>query len=324
MTTRTIRVHAHGGPEVLQLETLDLPAPAPGECRVRHEAIGVNFVDTYFRTGLYKPPGLPFTPGVEASGVVEAVGEGVTTVAVGDRVAYGTAPVGAYAEARNVPARVLVRLPGDVAHEVAASLMVKGMTAEYLLFRTFAVQAGQWVLVHAAAGGVGALLCPWAKQLGANVVGVVGSEAKVETAKASGCDHVLLQSGDWAKQAKEVSGGGVHVVYDGVGKDTFVASLDALRPRGMLASYGQASGTIPPFDVSVLGAKGSLFLTRPSLFVYCSTPEELALSAGRVFGAVARRELRVAPPRVVPLAEASRAHEELEGRRTTGATVLVP
>jgi NADPH2:quinone reductase len=256
--------------------------------------------------------------------VVEAVGEGVTSVAVGDRVAYGTAPVGAYAEARNVPARVLVRLPEGIDHAVAASLMVKGMTAEYLLFRTFAVEPGQWLLVHAAAGGVGALLCPWAKRLGAHVIGVVGSEAKIAPAKASGCDHVLLQSDEWAKRANELSGGGVHVVYDGVGRDTFVGSLDALRPRGLLASYGQASGTIPPFDVASLGAKGSLYLTRPSLFVYCATPEELALSAGRVFGAVARGDLEVAPPRVVPLAEARRAHEELEGRRTTGATVLVP
>jgi len=324
MNVRLVRVHAHGGPEALAWESVDLPPPGPGEARVRHAAVGVNFVDVYYRSGLYKPPALPFTPGSEGAGVVEAIGEGVTEVAPGDRVAYGTSPLGAYAEARNVAAKVLVKTPAALDDKLAASLMLKGMTAEYLLFRTFSVQPGQWILAHAAAGGVGVILGQWAKKLGAHTIGVVGSEAKAGIARANGWDHVLLQSSAWAATAKELSAGGVHVVYDSVGKDTFLSSLDALRPRGMVVSFGQASGPIAPFEPALLGAKGSLFLSRPSLFVYCGTRPELELSAGRVFDAIAKGEVRVPPPREVPLAEAARAHAELEGRKTTGATVLVP
>jgi NADPH:quinone reductase len=321
--SHAIRIHRTGGADVLAWEEVAVPAPGPGEARVRQRAVGVNFIDVYQRTGLY-PVALPAVLGQEGAGVVEAVGPGVTDVAVGDRVAYGGIP-GAYAEVRTVPAERLVKLPDGIDDERAAAIMLKGMTAEFLLRRTHRVSAGETIVFHAAAGGVGQIACQWAKALGATVIGTVGSAAKVDVARRHGCDHVVLTTDDLAARVRSLTGGtGADVVYDSVGRDTFEASLDSLRPRGLLVSYGNASGPVPPFAPLVLTTKGSLFLTRPSLVHYIATRAELLASAGAVFGAVLAGEIRVEIGQRYPLAEAARAHADLEGRRTTGPTVLLP
>ena len=318
-----IRIHRNGGPEVLVWEEIPVPAPGPGEARVRQRAVGVNFIDVYQRTGLY-PVTLPAVLGQEGAGVVEAVGPGETDVAVGDRVAYGGIP-GAYAEVRTVPAERLVKLPDGIDDELAAAVMLKGMTAEFLLRRSHRVSSGETIVFHAAAGGVGQIACQWAKALGATVIGTVGSAAKVDVARRHGCDHVVLTTEDLAARVRSLTGGtGADVVYDSVGRDTFEASLDSLRPRGLLVSYGNASGPVPPFAPLLLTTKGSLFLTRPSLVHYIATRAELLASAGAVLEAVLAGKIRVEIGQRYPLAEASRAHADLEGRRTTGPSVLLP
>jgi len=328
MRTRAIVVHALGGPEVLRWEEVELEDPAPGEARVRHAAVGLNFIDVYFRTGLYPAGELPFVPGIEAAGVVEALGAGVEEVAVGDRVAYATRPLGAYSERRNLPARRLVRLP-DAPHaigdELAAAVMVKGMTAQYLLRRTFQVEDGHTILVHAAAGGVGSLLCQWGSYLGATVIGTVGSEEKAEQARADGCAHpILYRDEDFVARVREIAPGGVHVVYDSVGVDTFEGSLDCLAPMGMMVSFGQSSGPRPALELSELARRGSLFLTRPSLMDYVARREDLVATAAEVFELLESGVLRCRIGQRWPLAEAAEAHRALEARRTSGASLLLP
>ncbi|WP_018718063.1 quinone oxidoreductase family protein [Arhodomonas aquaeolei] len=324
--THAIRVHEHGGPDVMRWETVDVPPPGPGEARVRHTAIGVNYIDVYFRTGLYTPPGLPFTPGMEAAGVVEAVGDGVTDVAVGDRVAYAAGPPGAYAEARVIAADRLVALPESISDEQAAGMMLKGLTAQYLLRRTYRVQPGDTVLVHAAAGGVGLIACQWAHHLGATVVGTVGSADKAALAQAHGCHYpVNYREEDFVERVREITGGaGVAAVYDSVGQDTFMGSLDCLRPMGTMASFGQSSGSVPPLDPGILAQKGSLFLTRPTLFTYMARREDLLASTAELFDVVARGAVRIEVNQRFALGDAAGAHRDLEGRRTTGSTILLP
>ncbi|MHB8879574.1 MAG: quinone oxidoreductase family protein [Myxococcaceae bacterium] len=325
MRSHAIRVHAHGSPEVLSFEEVEVQDPGPGEALVRHTAVGLNFVDVYHRTGLY-PLSLPGGLGTEAAGVVEKVGAGVSEVAPGDRVAYAGGPQGAYAEARCLPARVLVRLPPAIPEQTAAAMMLKGMTAEYLLRRTRPVQAGETILFHAAAGGVGLIACQWAKHLGAHVIGTVGSRAKAALAERHGCEHVVVTAEeDFVARVKELtSGRGLPVVYDSVGKDTFLKSLECLRPRGMMVSFGQSSGPVAPLEVTMLSARGSLYLTRPSLGVYNATREELVESANALFEVVGTGAVKVEVNQTYPLREAARAHQDLQARRTTGSTVLVP
>lgn len=320
-----IRIHETGGPEVLRWEAVDVPPPGPGEVRVRHTAVGLNFIDTYHRSGLYPLP-LPSALGSEAAGVIEQVGDGVSGFAVGDRVAYATAPVGAYAEVRNVPAGPLVKLPEGVDDRTAAAVLLKGMTAEYLVRRTHAVKPGDVVVVHAAAGGVGLLLAQWAKHLGAVVIGTVGSEDKALLAREHGCDHVLLyRTEDVPARVRALTRGeGARVVYDAVGKDTLAASMDALRVRGLLVSYGQASGPAAPVDPRVLSQKGSLYLTRPKLGDYVRTREELEESARALFDGIARGVLRVRIEQTYALRDAAGAHRDLEARKTRGSTLLLP
>lgn len=323
--THAVRIHATGGPEVLRWQTVDLAPPAPGELRVRHTAVGLNFIDTYHRTGLYPVP-LPAVLGSEAAGVVEALGAGVTGFAAGDRVAYATGPLGAYAEARNLAAAHVVKLPAAVDDATAAAAMLKGMTAQYLAKRTYAIKPGDTIVVHAAAGGVGLILCQWAKHLGATIIGTVGSEEKATLARAHGCDHIVYyRTEDVAARVREINGGeGVPVVYDSVGKDTFAASLDCLRPRGLLVSFGQSSGALAPFDPRLLAQKGSLFLTRPTLVHYVSTRAELDDTARDLFDVIARGAVRIRVAQTYPLRDAERAHRDLEARKTTGSTLLLP
>jgi NADPH2:quinone reductase len=318
-------MHQTGGPEVLRWEPVDLPPPGAGEVRVRHKAIGLNFIDTYHRTGLYPLP-LPSGLGSEAAGIVEEVGANVVGLAKGDRVAYATGPIGAYAEARNLAASHLVKVPDAIDDATAAAVMLKGMTAEYLVRRTYRVERGDTILVHAAAGGVGLILCQWAKHLGATVLGTVGSEDKAKLAREHGCDEVIFyRTEDVAARVRELTRGErVPVVYDSVGKDTFAASLDCLRPRGLLVSFGQSSGPVPPFDARVLAQKGSLFLTRPTLFDYVRARSELEATAGALFDVIASGAVKVRVDQRYPLRDAERAHRDLEARKTTGSTVLVP
>ncbi|WP_114376785.1 quinone oxidoreductase family protein [Elioraea thermophila] len=321
-----IRIHEHGGPEVLRWEEVPTPAPGPGEALVRHAAVGLNYIDVYFRTGLYKPPGLPCVIGMEGAGTVEAVGPGVTEVAPGDRVAYASAPIGAYAELRTIKADRLVKLPDDIGFETAAAMMLQGMTAEYLLRRTYAVKPGQTILIHAAAGGVGLIMCQWAKQLGATVIGTVGSDAKAEIARAHGCDHPIVYTReDFVARVKEITEGRMlPVVYDSVGRETFLKSLDCLAPLGLLVSFGNASGAVPPFDIGLLAAKGSLFLTRPTLVTYTAKREDLVASAEALFAVVRSGAVKIEVNQRFALKDAAEAHRALEGRRTTGSTILLP
>jgi NADPH:quinone reductase len=321
---KAIRFAATGGPEVLDYVDFDLPPPGQGAVRVKHTAIGVNFIDTYHRSGLYKLP-LPSGLGSEAAGVVEALGPGVTTLKIGDRIAYaGT--MGAYAEANNVPADKLVKIPEGVTDELAAAAMLKGMTARYLLKRTFAVRPGQTILFHSAAGGVGLIAGQWAKHLGARVIGTVGADEKIALAKANGYEHVLnSRDPDWPKKVRELTGGaGVPVVYDSIGKDTFTGSLDSLAIRGLLVSFGNSSGAVPAFEPAILSAKGSLYLTRPTLFHYTRDARELQETADDLFAVIASGAVKIAVHQRFKLADARKAHEALHSRQTTGATVLIP
>lgn len=323
---KAIVVHETGGPEVLRYEEVDVGSPGKGQALVRNSAIGLNFLDVYFRTGLYPAPsGLPFTPGNEGAGEVLAVGEGVTHVRPGDRVAY-VGPLGAYAEQRVMPADRLVKTPDAVADEQAAGMMLKGMTAEYLLCRTFKVKAGDTILYHAAAGGVGLILGQWAKHLGATVIGTAGSAEKTALAKSHGFDHVInYRSEDFVERVREITGGRMcDVVYDSVGKDTFPASLDCLRPLGTFVSFGQSSGPIPPFNLAILSQKGSLFATRPTLFTYIAKREDLESAAGNLFDVVSSGAVKIEVNQRYSLKDAAHAHADLEGRRTTGATILLP
>lgn len=321
---RAIRIHQTGGPEVMKLEDVELAAPGEGQAQVRHHAIGVNYLDVYFRSGLY-PSQTPFTPGSEGAGEVTAVGPGVTGFAVGDRVAYVTTP-GSYAEARNVDVKHLVALPASISYVQAAGMMLKGMTAQYLLRQTYRVQPGDTILVHAAAGGVGQILCQWGKHLGATVIATVGSDAKVEVAKSCGADHVINYSHeDFAARVGEITKGAkCAVVYDGVGKATFPASLDCLRPFGVFVSYGSASGPVEAFNLGVLGAKGSLFATRPTLFTFMADRARLETMANELFEVVGSGAVKIAVSESAPLADAARVHRDLEGRKTTASIVLIP
>ncbi|MDP2269409.1 MAG: quinone oxidoreductase [Archangium sp.] len=321
--SKAIRVHEVGGAEVMKFETVEVPPPGQGEVQLRHTAIGVNFIDIYHRTGLYPLP-RPFTPGQEGAGVVTALGEGVTSLQVGQRVAYAGL-AGSYAEVRNAKAERLVVLPEGISETLAASVMLKGMTAEMLLRRCRPVGAGDTVLIHAAAGGVGLLATQWARQLGATVIGAVGTPSKVPLAKPS-CHHVIsLADGPWVEKVKALTGGrGVNVVYDSVGKDTVMQSLDALVPRGMLVSFGQSSGKPPPLEIISLGGMRSLFLTRPTLHAYVATREELELCAAALFEVIGSGAVHVKAPRTFPLSEAQEAHRALEGRQTSGSVVLIP
>ena len=321
-----IRIHETGGADVLRYEDVEIAKPGPGQARLRQTAIGLNFIDVYFRTGLYPGPGLPFTPGLEAAGEVLEVGEGVSDVGVGDRVAYAAPPLGAYAEERLMTADRLVPVPGGVSDEQAAAMMLKGMTAWYLLRRTFKVESGQTILFHAAAGGVGLIACQWAKHLGARVIGTVGSEAKAELAKAHGCAHVIrYDQEDVVERVKEITEGKkVPVVYDSVGADTYEASLDCLAPLGMLVCFGQSSGPIPPFDLGILNTKGSLYVTRPSLMAYTAARKDLLTAAEDLFEVVANGAVKIEINQRFALKEATAAHQALEGRKTTGSTLLMP
>ena len=319
-----IRMHETGGPEVMRWEEVEVGQPGPGEVRVRNTALGLNFIDTYHRTGLYPMP-LPTTLGMEGAGVVEAVGPKVKGFKAGDRVAYAN-PIGSYAEVCLRPVARLVKIPTGVDDKIAAAIMLKGMTAWYLCKRTFKVGKGQTILVHAAAGGVGQILSQWAKYLGATVIGTVGSEEKAALAKKAGCKHVIVTSKeDFVARVKEITKGkGVPVVYDGVGKDTFMGSLDCLAPRGYMVSFGNASGAVTQFNPGLLAAKGSLFLTRPTLFNYTATPEDLAAAARDLFAVVKKKVVKISINQTYPLREAAQAHCDLEARKTTGSTILLP
>ncbi len=323
LVARAVVVRSHGGPAVLRVETGEVPAPGPGEARITHSAIGVNFIDTYHRTGLYPVPA-PHGIGMEASGVVESIGDGVEGIAVGDRVAYAAGPPGSYAEARVIAADRLVPLSAGISDEVAAAVMLKGMTAEYLIRRCFVVEEGMTVLWHAAAGGVGLIACQWLASLGATVIGTVGSDEKAELAKAHGCTHPIVYTrDDFVKQVAELTDGrGVPVVFDSVGKATFMRSLSCLQPRGTLVGFGNASGKPEPFDMGQLAQKGSLYLTRPTLMTYTESREDLLASATAVLDAVDRGVIKVEVRQRFDLADAKSAHEALEARRTQGSTIL--
>lgn len=323
---KAIRIHQTGGPEVLQWEEVSVNPPGPGEVRIRQTAVGLNFIDVYHRTGLYPLNELPATPGMEGAGIVEEIGEGVSEVAVGDRVAYAGLPPGAYAQERLIPAHRLVRLPDGISDIQAAGMMLQGMTVQYLLRSTYHVKKGDTILFHAAAGGVGLLACQWAKHLGATVIGTVGSKEKAALAMAHGCHHTILYDEEhWVARVKELTdGAGVSVVYDSVGQATFMKSLDCLRPMGMLVSFGQSSGPVTAFDPGILAAKGSLYLTRPTLMTYTAKREDLLASANELFEVVTSGAVKVEVKQTYPLAEAAQAHCDLEARKTFGSTVLLP
>ncbi len=323
--SHAIRLDRHGGPEVLQWVPVDVPPPGTGEAQVRQHAVGLNYIDVYHRTGLY-PLTLPSGIGLEGAGVVEAVGPGVSDLKPGDRVAYAGGAIGAYAQLRNIAADRLVPLPDGVSFEQGAAMMLQGLTAQYLLRRTYRVQPGDTVLIHAAAGGVGLIACQWAKALGARVIGTVGSAAKAELARAHGCDYPVLYSEEnFADRVREITdGAGVAVVYDSIGKDTFLDSLASLRPLGMMVSFGNASGPVPPVDLGLLAKMGSLFLTRPTLFTYTAKRADLLAMAGELFEVVLSGQVRIEVRQRYALQEAAQAHVDLEARRTTGSTVFLP
>ncbi len=324
--THAIRIHQPGGPEALVWEEVEVGAPGPGEVRLAQTAVGLNYIDVYHRSGLYPVPALPTAIGMEAAATVEAVGDGVTELAPGDRVAYASGPVGAYAEARIMPAGRVVKLPEAISDHQAAAMMLQGMTVRYLIRRTYRVAAGETVLFHAAAGGVGLIACQWLKHLGATVIGTVGSEDKAVLARAHGCDHTInYRSEAFSERVRELTdGAGVPVVYDSVGKDTFEGSLDCLAPMGMMVSFGNASGPVPAFDPGILSAKGSLFLTRPSLIHYTAKREDLVASAEDLFEVVGSGAVKIEVNQTYPLSEAAQAHRDLEARKTTGSTIMLP
>ena len=324
MSIRAIRAYDTGGPEVMKWEEVELGEPGPGQVRIRHAAVGLNYIDTYHRSGLYPIAERPFVPGMEGAGIVEAVGLDVVGLAAGDRVAYAAPPMGAYAEARLMTAANIVRIPDGIDDETAAAMMLKGMTVEYLLNRTHKVKAGDTILFHAAAGGVGLIACQWAKAIGATVIGTVGTEEKAELARAHGCDHAIVYTREnFVERVWEITdGAGVPVVYDSVGKTTFEGSIDCLAPRGVLALFGQSSGPVESFDPGRLAARGSLYLTRPSLMTYNATRAELVASADALFAMVSAGKVRIEIANRYPLSEAVTAHRNLEGRKTTGSTVL--
>ena len=322
--TKAIRIHANGGPEVMLWEDVPTPEPGPNEALIKHEAVGLNFIDVYFRTGLYKAPNMPLIIGQEGAGTVVAVGANVTSVAAGDRVAYA-GPLGGYATERAIPADRLVRLPDSIDFQTGAAMMLQGMTAQYLLRRTYTVKAGDTIVVHATAGGVGLIMCQWAKHIGATVIGVVSSEEKATLARAHGAAHTVIGHGTLVQEVKRITGGAmVPVVYDSVGKDTFNASLDSLAPLGLMASYGNASGPVPPFDLGILAAKGSLYLTRPTLATYTSKRADLERVAADLFDVVGSGAVKIQVNQTFPLKDAGAAHVALETRQTTGSTVLIP
>jgi NADPH2:quinone reductase len=319
-----IRIHTLGGPEVLRWEEIDVGPPGRGEVRLRHTAVGLNFIDVYERTGLYAVQ-LPAVPGKEGAGVVDELGSGVRQLKVGDRVAYSAQSSGAYSEARVLPAERLVRIPDSVSDQQAAAVMLKGLTVQMLLRQTYRLRRNEFALVHAAAGGVGSIMVQWAHHLGAKVIAVVSSSAKATLARELGADHVVLSGENWVEQVRSATGGqGVHVVYDSVGQDTFMGSLDCLRPRGLMVSFGNASGPVPPVAPLELTRRGSLFLTRPTLFHYIPTRATLARAAQELFDVVGRGIVKVHIGQTYPLQDAARAHVDLEARRTTGSTVLLP
>ena len=320
-----VRVHKTGGPEVLTYEEVEIPAPGPGQIRIKQGASGVNFIDTYFRSGLYPAPTMPFVSGNESAGEVTAVGSGVTDLKVGDRVAY-VAPLGGYSAERVLPADRAVKLPDGIGYEQAVGMMLKGMTAEYLLQRTFKVEKGHNVLIHAAAGGVGLILGQWANHLGANVIGTVGTKEKGELAKANGYHHIIYyRDEDFVARVKDITKGALcEVVYDGVGADTFPASLDCIKPMGLFASFGSASGPVKAFDINLLQAKGSLFATRPTLNTYNAKRDALVKSANDLFKVVSSGAVKIAVDQKYALKDAQKAHRDLEGRKTTGSIILVP
>ncbi|HWZ70735.1 MAG TPA: quinone oxidoreductase [Casimicrobiaceae bacterium] len=320
-----IRIHQTGGPEVLQWESVAVGEPGAGEARVRHTAVGLNYIDTYHRSGLYKLP-LPSGIGVEAAGVVEAIGPGVTDISKGDRVAYGGHPAGSYAEVRVMLADKLVKLPDDVSDRSAATLMLKGLTVQYLFRQTFPLKGGETILFHAAAGGVGLVACQWARALGVTMIGTVGSDEKAALAKANGCAHTIVYTREnFVERVKEITGGkGVPVVYDSVGKDTFPASLDCLKPRGMFVSFGSSSGPIAAFDIGLLLQKGALFATRPSIAMYAATRSDLLRMADEMFALVKAGKIVSDARQTYALKDAAQAHRDLESRKTTGATLLLP
>ena len=325
MLVKAIRIAATGGPDVLEYVDVEVGEPGPGEARVRHHAIGLNYIDTYYRSGLYKLA-LPSGLGQEGAGVVEAVGEGVTHVRPGDRVAYAGGPAGAYSEARVMPANMLVRLPDAISFETGAAMMLQGLTVQYLFRQTYQLQPGQTILFHAAAGGVGLIACQWAKALGVNLIGTVGSEEKAELARAHGAAHVInYNTEDVVQRVLEITEGArAPVVYDSVGKDTFIRSLDCLQPRGLMVSFGNASGAVPPFALSELASRGSLYITRPTLFAYAATRPALEAMAAELFEMVESGKIRIEVKQRFKLADAAEAHRALEERRTTGSTVLLP
>ena len=323
--TKAIRIREVGGPEVMEWVDVDVGNPGPGEIRVRHEAVGLNYIDVYFRTGLYKQP-LPGGLGMEGAGVVEAVGEGVRHVAVGDRVAYAGRPTGAYAQVRVMPADIVVRLPDAIPFDTAAAMMLQGLTAQYLIRDSYKVQPGDTVLLHAAAGGVGLIACQWLKALGVTVIGTVGSDEKAELARANGCAHTIVYTREsFVERVREITNGkGVPAVYDSIGKDTFQGSLDCLAPRGLMVSFGNASGAVPPQNLGILSAKGSLYVTRPTLGTYIAARADLVKRSSDLFNVVKSGAVKIETTARYKLDEAANAHRDLESRKTTGSVILVP
>ena len=321
--TKAIRLHENGGPDVLRWEDVDVGDPGDGQVRLRHTAVGLNYIDVYHRMGAY-PLEFPAVIGMEAAGVVEAIGGGVTSLKAGDRVAYASMPLGAYAEARLMPADRLVKTPDKISDQQAAAMMLQGMTAEYLLCRTYKVRKGETILFHAAAGGVGLIACQWAKHLGATVIGTVGNDEKAELAKAHGCDHTIVYTREnFVERVKEITDGkGVPVVYDSVGKDTFMDSLDCLSMHGMMVNFGSASGPPAPLELGILAQKGSLFVTRPTMMTYTGPHDDLVMSANALFGVVGSGAVKIEINQTYPLSEAAQAHRDLEARKTTGSTIF--
>ncbi|MRW87552.1 NADPH:quinone reductase [Pseudoduganella sp. FT26W] len=322
---KAIRMNRVGGPEVMELVEVDLPPPGPGEVRLRHEAIGLNYIDVYHRTGLYPQP-MPGALGVEGAGVVEELGEGVTDLKVGDRVAYGGRPLGSYSEARNIPAAQLLVLPKQIEFDTAAAMMLQGLTVQYLFHRTVPLKAGDTILFHAAAGGVGLIACQWARVMGVNLIGTVGSEEKAALAIENGATHVInYNQENFTERVKELTDGkGVSAVYDSIGKDTFIGSLDCLQPLGTMVSFGNASGPVTPFGLSELASRGSLFVTRPTLMTYTAKREDLEAMAKSLFGVVSSGEVKIDIRQRYALADVQQAHRDLEARKTTGSTILIP